>query len=145
MTVEYLLTLAIHTVYTSAHIPPSHPAYCRSCYFRLQAVGILLTKASAVSNVENTVTGPKTAALPSGQEATVASSTITTAYKDLPTTRQQEFSQANQLSSLEEDLAQVQEIVEKFEVESGLPLSVKGYLRANIEFWKSIGAPYFIL
>ena len=57
----------------------------------------------------------------------------------------QEFSQASPLSSIEEDLAQVEEIVEKFEVDSGLSLSVKGNLRANIEFWKSIGAPYFIL
>ena len=27
----------------------------------------------------------------------------------------------------------------------GLSLSVKGNLRDNIEFWKSVGAPYFIL
>ena len=40
---------------------------------------------------------------------------------------------------------QVQEIVEKYELESGLPLSVKGNLRVNIEFWKSIGAPYVIV
>ena len=102
-------------------------------------------KGSAVSNVENTVIGPKTAVLPSGQEVTVTSPTITTPYQYLPTTSQQEFNQASQLSSIEEDLAQVEEIVEKFEVDSGLSLSVKGNLRANIEFWKSIGAPYFIL
>ena len=102
-------------------------------------------KGSAVSNVENTVIGPKTAVLPSGQEVTVTSPTITTPYQYLPTTSQQEFNQASQLSSIEEDLAQVEEIVEKFEVDSGLSLSLKGNLRANIEFWKSIGAPYFIL
>ena len=38
---------------------------------------MLLTKASAVSNVENTVTGPKIADLPSGQETTVTSPFIT--------------------------------------------------------------------
>ena len=70
---------------------------------------MLVTKASAVSNVENTVIGPKTAVLPSGQEATVTSPTITTPYQYLPTTSQQEFSQASQLSSIEEDLAQVLE------------------------------------
>ena len=32
-----------------------------------------------------------------------------------------------------------------FGIDSGLSLSVKGNLRANTEFWKSIGAPYFIL
>ena len=106
---------------------------------------MLVMKGSAVSNVENTVIGPKTAVLPSGQEVTVTSPTITTPYQYLLTTSQQEFNQASQLSSIEEDLAQVEEIVEKFEVDSGLSLSAKGNLRANIEFWKSIGAPYFIL
>ena len=69
--------------------------------------------------MENTVIGPKTAVLPSGQEVTVTSPTITTPYQYLPTTSQQEFSQASQLSSIEEDLAQVEEIVEKIEVDSG--------------------------
>ena len=44
---------------------------------------MLLTKASAVSNVENTVPQPKTADLHSVYEATVISPTITTPYKDL--------------------------------------------------------------
>ena len=38
---------------------------------------MLLTKASAVSNVESTVTGPKMVDLPSGQEGTSISPTIT--------------------------------------------------------------------
>ena len=83
---------------------------------------MLITKASDVSNVENTVTRPQIVDLPSGQdlEATVTNPTIiTTLLPDLHTTSQQkEFSQANQLSSIEEDLAKVPEIVEKFEVES---------------------------
>ncbi|XP_068689872.1 uncharacterized protein [Montipora foliosa] len=66
---------------------------------------MLVTKGFAVSNVENTVIGPKTVVLPSGQEVTVTSPTITTPYQYLPTTSQQEFSQANQLSSIEEDSA----------------------------------------
>ena len=99
---------------------------------------MLVTKGSAVSNVENTVIGPKTSVLPSCQEVTVTSPTITTPYQYLPTTSQREFSQASQLSSIEEDLAQVEEIAENFEVDSGLSLSVKGHLRTNIEFWKSI-------
>ena len=101
---------------------------------------MLLTKASAASNVESTVTGPKIVDLPSGQEGTIISPTIiTTPIPDLHTiSQQEEFSQANQLSSIEEDLAKVLEIVEKFEVESDFPLSVKGNLRHNIKFWKSI-------
>ena len=39
---------------------------------------MLLTKASAVSNVENKVTGPKIADLPSGREATAVNPIITT-------------------------------------------------------------------
>ena len=114
VTVEYSLTLVIHAVYTSAYIPPSHPAYCSCCCFLLQAVGKLLTKASAASNVESTVTGPKIVDLPSGQEGTSISPTIiTTPIPDLHTiSQQEEFSQANQLSSIEEDLAKVLEIVE---------------------------------
>ena len=50
------------------------------------------------------------------------------------TTSQQEFSQANQLASIEEELAQVQKIAETFEVESGLPVCVMGNQRVNIEF-----------
>ena len=44
---------------------------------------MLLTKASAVSNVENRATGPKITDLHFGQEAAVISSTITTPYHDL--------------------------------------------------------------
>ena len=66
---------------------------------------MLITKASDVSNVENTVNGPKIVDLPSGQglEATVTNLTIiTTPLPDLHTTSQQEeFSQANQLSSID--------------------------------------------
>ena len=104
---------------------------------------MLLTKASAASNVESTVTGPKIVDLPSGQKDSIINPTIiSTPIPDLHTIRQQEeFSQANQLSSIEEDLAKVLEIVEKFEVESDFPLSVKGNLRHNIKFWKSIGDP----
>ena len=39
---------------------------------------MLLTKASAASNVESTVTGPKIVDLPSGQEGTIISTTIIT-------------------------------------------------------------------
>ena len=99
---------------------------------------MLLTKASNASNVGNMATGPKIVDLPFGQET---SPTLVIPFQDLPTTSQQEFSQTSQLSSIEEDLVQVQGIAEKFEVESGRALSVKGNLRAHICFWKSIGAP----
>ena len=52
---------------------------------------MLLTQASAVSNVENTVTGPEIVDLPSGQEATVINPAIsTTPLPDLHTTSHQE-------------------------------------------------------
>ena len=138
------LTLAIHAVYMSLHTPPSHPAYCvLLLFFHFWAVEMLPTKASSASNVGDMATGPK-ADLPFGQETTVTSPTLVTPSQGLPTTSQQEFSQTSQLSSIEEDLAQVQGIVEKFEVESGRSLCVKGNLRAHINFWKSMGAPDFI-
>ena len=46
---------------------------------------------------------------------------------------------------MEKDLAQTKEIAEKIKVESGSPVCVMSALRANIEFWKSIGVLYFIL
>ena len=92
-------------------------------------------------------TGSKIADLPFGQVNTVSSPTLIIPSQDLPTctTSQQEFSQTGQLSSIEEDLVQVQGIVEKFKVESGRSLSVKGNLRVHIDFQKSIGTPDFIL
>ena len=48
-------------------------------------------------------------------------------------------------SSTEDSLAQAEEIVEKYELESGQSLTVKGNLSKNVGFWRSIGAPNFIL
>ena len=42
-------------------------------------------------------------------------------------------------------LTQVEEFVQKHELESGESLTVKGNLRQNLAFWRSIGAPNFIL
>ena len=95
---------------------------------------MFLTKASSASNVGDMATGPKIADLPSGQETTVTSPTLAMSSQDLPTTSQQEFSQASQLSRNCRN-----------KVESGRSLCVKGNLRAHIDFWKSIGAPDFIL
>ncbi|RMX50519.1 hypothetical protein pdam_00024182, partial [Pocillopora damicornis] len=51
----------------------------------------------------------------------------------------------NTNQSSEEDLAQVEEIVQKYELESGQSLTVKGNLKKNLGFWRSTGAPNFIL
>ena len=58
----------------------------------------------------------------------------------LPETRQLSISQSS-----EDDLTQVQEFVQKHKLESGQSLTVKGNLRQNLGFWRSIGAPNFIL
>ena len=53
--------------------------------------------------------------------------------------------QANQLNQSNEDvLAQVDKFTQKYEPESGHSLHVKGNLN-NLVFWRSIGAPDFIL
>ena len=45
-----------------------------------------------------------------------------------------------------DDLAQVDQITQNYETESGHSLSVsKGNLKKNLGFWRSIGAPDFIL
>ena len=42
-------------------------------------------------------------------------------------------------------MAQVDQITQNYELESGHSLSVKGNLKNNLGFWRSIGAPDFIL
>ena len=93
--------------------------------------------------MENLGTGLKTADPCSGQEVTSFPTTILTL--DSPTTSQPEAIHLNTNQSSEEDLAQVEEIVQKYELESGQSLTVKGNLKKNLGFWRSIGAPNFIL
>ena len=93
--------------------------------------------------MENLGTGLKTADPCSGQEVTSFPTTILTL--DSPTTSQPEAIHLNTNQSSEEDLVQVEEIVQKYELESGQSLTVKGNLKKNLGFWRSIGAPNFIL
>ena len=54
--------------------------------------------------------------------------------------------QANQFSqSIEDDLGQIDQIAQDQELKSGHSLSVKGNLKNNLGFWRSIAAPDFIL
>lgn len=48
-------------------------------------------------------------------------------------------------SSIEQELAQVEGFEMNYELESGQSINVKGNLKKNVEFWKFIGAPHFIL
>ena len=86
---------------------------------------MLLTKASAASNVESTVAEPKkcrSAFWPGGHNyQSYYNHNWHSGPSYNPISQQEEFSQANQLSSIEEDLAKVLEILEKFEVESDFP------------------------
>ena len=95
--------------------------------------------------MENTDTGLRIADTCLGQEAINPLATIPSL--DSPTTNHLQANQCstNQLTSSEDDLAQVQEIAETYELESGQSLNVKDNLKKNLEFWKSIGAPNFIL
>lgn len=93
--------------------------------------------------MENLGTGLKTVDPCSGQEATSLPAIIPTL--DSPTTSRPEAIQLSINQSSEEDLAQVEEIVQKYELESGQSLTVKGNLKKNLGFWRSIGAPNFIL
>ena len=76
-----------------------------------------------------------------GREVTSPLATILSL--EYPTTSQP---QANQLSQSNEDaMAQVDQFTQIYELESGHSLRVKGYLKNNLVFWRSIGAPDFIL
>ena len=64
---------------------------------------------------------------------------------DSPITSRLETHQLSISQSSEDDLTQIEEFVQKHELESGQSLTVKGNLRLNLGFWRSIGAPNFIL
>ena len=81
VTVEYSSTLAIHAVYTSATLLPSLLQLLLALFTGRRDASLYVGFRSL--NVKNRVTGPKIADLPSGQEAAVISSTITTPYNDL--------------------------------------------------------------
>ena len=98
---------------------------------------------SAVSVAANLDTWSRTADPCSGQEATSSLATIHVIALEHPTTSQPQANQLNQ--SNEDDLAQVDQITQNYELESGHSLSVKGNLKNNLGFWRSIGAPDFIL
>ena len=86
-------------------------------------------------------TGPRTVDPCPGRDATGPLATILAL--ESPTTSQPQANQLNQ--SNEDDLAQVDQITQNYELESGRSLGVKGNLKNNLGFWRSIGAPVFIL
>ncbi|XP_068728075.1 uncharacterized protein [Montipora capricornis] len=105
------------------------------------AVETLLATSSAVSNAANLDTGLRTADPCPGREAISPLATILSL--ESPTTSQP---QANQLNQSHDDaLAQVHQFTQDYELESGHSLRVKGNLKNNLVFWRSIGAPDFIL
>ena len=109
--------------------------------FIFQTIETLLATSFAVSNAANLDTGPRTVDPCSGREVTSPLATILAL--ESPTTSQPQANQLNQ--SNEDDLAQVDQITQNYELESGHSLSVKGNLKNNLGFWRSIGAPDFIL
>ena len=98
--------------------------------FIFQAVETLLTISFAVSNAANLYTGPRTVDPCSGREVTSPLATILAL--ESPTTSQPQANQLNQ--SNEDDLGQVDQITQNYELESGHSLSVKGNLKNNLGF-----------
>jgi len=76
-----------------------------------------------------------------GREVTRTLATILSL--ESPTTNQPQVNQLNQ--SNEDALAQVDQFTQNYELERGHSLRVKGNLKNNLVFWRSIGAPDFIL
>jgi len=133
----------IHLSALSTHPPPPNPPFTAGFVvaFIFQAVETLLATSSAVSNAANLDTGLRTADPCPSREVTSPLATILSL--ESPTTSQP---QANQLSQSNEDaLAQIDQLTQNYELESGHSLRVKGNLKNNLVFWRSIGAPDFIL
>ena len=108
MSLEYHSRSRFHTVYSSFFIAVI-----------FQAVETLLATSFAVSNAANLDTGPRTVDPCAGREVTSPLATILAL--ESPTTSQP---QANQLNhSNEDDLAQVDQITQNYELESGHSLS----------------------
>ena len=100
-----------------------------------------MATSSAVSNAANLDTGLRTADPCPGWEVTNPLATILSL--ESPTTSQP---QANQLNQCNDDaLAQVHQFTQDYELESGNSLRVKGNLKNNLVFWRSVGAADFIL
>ena len=109
--------------------------------FIFQTVNTLLATSFAVSNAANLATGPGTVDQCSGRQVTSPLATILAL--ESPTTSRSQGNQLNQ--SNEDDLAQVDKITQNYELESGHSLSVKGNLKNNLGFWRSMGAPDFFI
>ena len=98
-----------------------------------------MATSSTVSNAANLDTGLRTADPCPGREVTSPLATILSL--ESPTTSQP---QANQLNQSNDDaLAQVHQFTQNYELD-GHSLRVKGNLKNNLVFWRSIGAPDFI-
>ena len=109
---------------------------CRAlhCIFYAVIGQFLVLIRSAVSCISFTLAVP-------GQEVTSPLATILS--QESPATSQP---QANQLSQNNEDvLMKVDQFTQNYELESGHSFRVKGNLKNNLVFWRSIGAPDFIL
>ena len=133
---------SIQLIHLSGSPPPPLPFTTGFVVaFIFQAIETLLATSFAVSNAANLDTGPRTVDPCSGREATSPLDTVLALESS--TTSQP---QANQLSqSIEDDLGQIDQIAQDYELKSGHSLSVKGNLKNNLGFWRSIGAPDFIL
>ena len=124
-------SLFIFLVY-APHPPPRLLPFITGFFIAVifQAVETLLATSFAVSNAANLDTGPRTVDPCSGREVTSPLATILAL--ESPTTSQPQANQLNQ--SNEDDLAQVDQIKQNYELESGHSLSVKGNLKNNLGF-----------
>ena len=132
---------SIQFIHLSALCPPPPTPRLLQVFvivFIFQAIETLLATSSTVSNVVNLDTGQRTVDPCPSREVTSPLATILSL--ESPTTSQP---QANQLNQSNEDvLAQVDQFTQNYELESGHSLRVMGNY---LVFWRSLGAPDFIL
>ena len=85
--------------------------------------------------------GPGTTDSCTGQEAPSSLTTVNSLSS--PTTSRLEANTVKANQGSEDSLAQVEKIIDKYELESGQSLGVKGNLKKKLTFWRTIGCPTF--
>ena len=145
----YTLRCLLSTIHARGSIQSIHLSGLRDphpppppVYYRFRHCFYLLGRRDASGDFFRCLdTRLRTVVTCSGREATCPLATILAL--ESPTTSEPQANQLNQ--SNENDLEEVDQITRNNELESAYSLGVKGNLKNNLGFWRSIGALDFIL